>query len=150
MDNKWFIIVCIIILLVVGFIAFNTFTNHETEVKIGDSTFQIPEGYHIEKSKKDDVTNLTNGTNNIYIQKYDDKKVKKHIDSYINKTKQSNKTVKISNFTVGKTLVYKANIDRSSAVHFWFVKDNTTYAIYSLDKNPEIDSITTKLIESIT
>lgn len=149
MDNKWIIIIGIIILLVAGFIAFNTFTNHETEVKIGNSTFQIPDGYHIEKSGKEGVTNLTNGTNNIYIQKYDNKKVKKHIESYVNKKNESNKTVKISNFTVGKTLVYKATIDHSSIIHYWFVKNNTTYMIYSLEKNPGIDSTTTKLIESV-
>lgn len=150
MNKKWIVIICIIILLVVGFIAFSNFTNHETEVKIGDATFKIPDGYHISKSENNKTINLTNGKNDIYIYKYNDKNVKKHVNSYINKTEQNNKTVKISNFTVGKTLVYKTNINRSNTVHFWFVKNNATYEIYSWDKNPQIDSIATKMIETVS
>lgn len=150
MVKKWIIIICVMILLVVGFIAFYSYTNHENEVKIGESIFQIPDGYHIGNSTKDGAVNLTNGTNNIYINKYDDKNVKEYVNAYIDKAEEYNHTAKISNFTVGKTLVYKSNINKSSNVHYWFVKNNKTYTIYSLDKNPEIDSITIKLIESIS
>lgn len=149
MDKKWIVIICVIILLVAGIVMYFNFSNHETKVKIGDNTFQIPEGYQISNSDKGNTVNLTNGTNNIYIQKYDDKKVKKHIDSYVNQSEKNNRSVKISNFTVGKTLVYKSNVNTSGTVHYWFVKNNNAYTIYSFDKNPEIDSITTKLIESI-
>lgn len=149
MDKKWIALICIIILLVVGLIAYTSFMNQGTKVKVGDATFKMPDGYHLGNSDKN-MANLTNGTKNIYIKKYDDKNVKKHIDSYINQSKQNNKTVKISNFTVGKTLVYKSNLNNSSTVHYWFVKNNKTYTIYSGDKNPEIDSITIKLIESVS
>ena len=149
MDKKWILIICIIILVVIGFITYYNSTNHETKVKLGDITFQVPDGYTIGNSGKDEIINLTNGTNEIYIQKYDGKNVKKYVDKYIDKVEKSNKSVKISNFTVGKTLVYKSNLDNSTTnVHFWFVKNNNTYTIYSWDKNPKIDSIVTKLIES--
>ena len=149
MDKKWFALICIIILLVVGLIVYTSFMNQETEVKVGDATFKIPDGYHLGNSDEKNVTNLTNGTKNICIKEYDDKNIKKHINSYINQSEKDNKTVKISNFTVGKTLVYKTNLNKSAIVHYWFVKNNKTYNIYTWDKNPEIDSISIKLIESI-
>lgn len=150
MEKKWIALICIIILLVIGSITFYSFANQDNKVKIGDTSFQIPEGYHVDNSKSNNVTNLTNGKHDIYIKMYDDKNIKKHINSYINQSEENNKSVKISNFTVGKTLVYKSNLNTSSSVHYWFVKNNKTYTIYSWDKNPEIDSITIKLIESIS
>ena len=150
MDKKWIAVLCIIILLAVGLIAFYSFTNQESEVKVGHATFQVPKGYHVADSNDKNVTNLTNGTKDIYIREYNDKNVKKHINSYINSSEKNNHSVKISNFTVGKTLVYKSNLNASSTVHYWFIKNNKTYTIYSWGKNPEIDSIATKLIETIS
>jgi len=149
MDKKWIAVIVIIILLVAGLIAFYSFSNQSNKVKVGSATFKTPDGYHVEDSKDKNVTNLTKGNKNIYIKEYNDKNVKKYINSYVSQSKKNNKTVKISNFTVGKTTVYKSNLDNSSAVHYWFVKKNKTYTIYSRDKNPEIDSITIKLIESV-
>lgn len=150
MDKKLIAVIVIIILLVAGLIAFYGLTNQDNKVKVGYGTFKIPDGYHVEDSKNKDVINLTKGNKNIYIKEYNDKNVEKHINSYINQSEKNNKTVKISNFTVGKTLVYKSNLENSSTVHYWFVKKNNAYTIYSWDKNPEIDSITIKLIESIS
>lgn len=150
MDKKWIALICIVILLVIGLIAYFNFTNQETEVKIGNSTFQLPNGYHIANSDIKNVTNLTNGTHKIYIKVYDDKNIKEHVNSYVDYAEKNNKTAKISNFTVGKTLVYKSNLNGSNIVHYWFVKNKNVYNIYSQDKNPEMDSITIKLIESIT
>jgi len=150
MDKKWIVVLCIIILLTVGLFAFYSFTNQGNEVKVGNAIFQIPNGYHISDSNTKNVTNLTNGTNNIYIMEYNGKDVQKHIDLYINSSEKNNRSVTISNFTVGKTLVYKSNLNTSSAVHYWFVKNKNTYTIYTWDKNPEIDSIATKLIETIS
>lgn len=150
MNKKWIVIVCIIILLAAGLFAFYSSTNQQKEVKIGEATFQLPNGYHVVDSDDKNVTNLTNGTNNIYIKEYNTKNIKKLVNSYVNQSESNNKTVKISNFTVGKTLVYKSNLKNSGTVHYWFVKNNKTYTIYAWNKNPEIDSITTKLIESIS
>lgn len=150
MDKKLIVIIGIILLLVAGSITFYSFSNQENTVKVGDATFQMPDGYHVEDSKNKNVTNLTNGNENICIKEYGDKNLEKFINSYINQSEKNNKTVKISNFTVGKTLVYKSNLNNSSTVHYWFVKNNKTYTIYSWDKNPEIDSITIKLIESVS
>ncbi|MBE6505672.1 MAG: hypothetical protein E7Z73_08055 [Methanobrevibacter millerae] len=148
MDEKWIVIIGIIILLVVGFFVFTNFMNQATEFKVGDAKFKVPDGYHVESSKKK-MANLTDGKKNICIREYDDKNIKKHIDSYINQSEKNNKTVKISNFTVGKILVYKSNLNKSNSVHYWFVKNNKAYTIYSADKNPEFDSITAKLIKSV-
>ena len=147
MDKKWILGICIIILLAIGLIAFYSFSNQETELKIGNTKFQLPNGYHVGNSEKDNVINLTNGTNEIYIEKYDGN-ITDHINSYVKYTEKKNYTVKNSNFTVGKTLVYKSNVNNSSVVHYWFVKNKNIYNIYSWDKNPEMDSITIKLIES--
>ena len=133
MDKKWIALICIIIIVVIALGAFYTFSTPD-KVKVGDSTFKIPEGYHVDKSEDNNVTNLTDGKHNIYIKKYDDKKIQKHIESYINRSELKNKTVKISNFTVGKTLVYKTTLNGTNTIHYWFVKNNNTYNIYSGDK----------------
>ena len=148
MDKKWIALICIIIIVVIALGAFYTFSTPD-KVKVGDSTFKIPEGYHVDKSEDNNVTNLTDGKHNIYIKKYDDKKIQKHIESYINRSELKNKTVKISNFTVGKTLVYKTTLNGTNTIHYWFVKNNNTYNIYSGDKNPKIDSIVVNLIETV-
>lgn len=150
MDKKWIAIIGIIILLTVGLITFFSFSNQENEVKVGNATFQVPDGYEIGKIGEDGVTNLTNGTNEIYIKEYNGKNIQKHVNAYVDKLEKNNKTVMISNFTVGKTIVYKSNLNTPTNVHYWFVKNNNTYTIYSWDKNPEIDSITIKLIESFS
>ena len=150
MNKKWIIIICVIILLVVGLIAFYTISIHKSEINIGSTKFKMPNGYHEVSSNKGDVINLTNGTHGICIGKYDDINVKKHIKSYIDYNKKKNITTNISNFTVGKTVVYKSQLNNSTAVHYWFVKNRTTYDIYSWHYNPEFDSITIKLIETST
>ena len=148
MDKKWIIIICVIILLVAGLIAFYSFSNQDNEIKVGSTKFQIPDGYHEVASNKDEVINLTNGTHEIFIGKYNDININKHIKSYVDFNEKRNITVNISNFTVGKTLVYKSNLNNSSAVHYWFIKNKNTYDIYSWNYNPEMDSKTIKLIES--
>lgn len=149
MDKKWIIIICIVILLVIGLIAYYSFfTNQENTVKIGDTTFKLSNGYHKVASNNENITNLTNGTNNIYIEKYDDPHMKKYIKSYVSFSEKNNRSVELSKFTVGDTLVYKSNLNTSDTVHYWFVKNNHTFTLYSWDQNPEIDSATIKIIES--
>lgn len=148
MEKKWIALIFVIILLVVGLIAFYNFSTQENEVKIGNSTFKLPNGYFIGNSNNN-ITNLTDGTHEIYIGSYNDKNINKHVDSYVNDSMDNNRSIKISNFTVGKTLVYKSNIKDSKTVHYWFVKNKNTYNIYSVDKNSEIDSTVIKLIESV-
>lgn len=148
MDKKWIIIICVIILLAVGLIAFYSFSNQNNEISVASTKFQIPDGYHEVASNKDGVINLTNGTHEIFIGKYNDINVNKHIKTYVDYNKKKNITTNISNFTVGKTVVYKSNLNNSSAVHYWFVKNKNTYDIYSWNHNSEIDSKTIKLIES--
>ena len=78
MDEKWIVLIGIIILLVVGFFVFTSFMNQGTEFKVVDAKFKVHDGYHVGDSKKK-MANLTDGKKNICIREYDDKNIKKHI-----------------------------------------------------------------------
>ena len=148
--NKKLIILIILILAIVGFASFYIFSNQEHSIKVGESTFIMPKGYHLGSPNELGGTNLTNNTNEIYIDMYDSQNVTKYIEEYMNYSTKNNNTVKFSNFTIGDTFIYKSNIiDGRDSVHFWFVKDKKVYTIYCWDKNPKIDSIAVNLIESM-
>ena len=73
----------------------------------------------------------------------------KKIKEYEEYKKTENTTVTISNFKINDELVYKTTSDHDVNVnHYWFLKNNTVYSIYSLQKNNDIDEIATNMIKT--
>ena len=128
---------------------FSPFLNQEKEITVGETNFHIPDGYHVGNQTKLGSTNLTNGTNEIYIQMYDGQNISAYVDDYVNSSAKKNYTIKISSFNIGNNVVYKSTSNNISSVHYWFLKDKKVYTIYSWQKNPKMDSISSYLIESM-
>lgn len=147
--NSYLIIVLIGILIATGIVFLNTYAQPEGTIKVGDVYFGIPEGYHEGTLNQLGDVNLTNGTNSIFIKKHDSGDLYKKIKEYEEYKKTENTTVTVSNFKINDELVYKTVSDHDANVnHYWFLKNNKVYSIYSLQKNEDIDKIATNMIKT--
>ena len=140
------IIISIIIIILIGTFALNEIT--QKNVAIGATNFTIPQGYH-EGVSNGNVTNLTNGKETIFITEMDDN-ITYAIDSYENYLNVKNYSSMRSNFTVEGKIVYKlTNLNSTNDVRYWIENNNHTYAIYSWNENPKLDSIIYDMVRDI-
>lgn len=154
MEKKSILMILIVVILIVtvGFLSFNQFTNSENHVAVGDATFILPEGFYKGTPNNSGDINITNGYDTLFLKVYNDSNMTKHAKEYsTNKHKQNNNSVvKFKNFTVGDVLVCKATVvNESSTVHYWFDYHGKTYSIYTWSASNKIDNIVTDLIKSI-
>ena len=123
----------------------NNKSSNQNIVNIDGDNINLPEGYFQGKINKFGAINITNGNNSIFVSKVDGVNVDKYLDDYMNRTQ--NQTVDIENTTINGTIVYKTE-DGSAAenIHYWFVKNNKTYEIYTWDGDKNIEGIVNGLI----
>lgn len=141
------IILIVIIILIVGFLASEFL--YQSQVSVGDIKFSIPEGYHKGANNNANDINLTNGYNSIFITKYNDSDVNKHVLEMREFVKTQNHTPIITNFTVDNITVYKLTIVNNTQYYrYWFVDKDITYGIYTWDGNTNTDNLVSKLIKS--
>lgn len=141
------IISIIIIILLGGIIAHKQLFDTNT-INIGHSEFKIPKGYHEGVKNQLDATNITNGTNTIFIYEYDDNDIIRHVNTYNNSEANQNRENNITNLTIDNLIIYKTDNINSNKTHYWFVKNNKTYDVYTWEKNNDMDSIVINLISS--
>lgn len=146
--SKKFLIIFAIIILVVGFSAYVGLFN--STFKVGDTTFNMPKGYHEGKSNYLGAVNITDGNTTVFFEEKD-----VNVIQDINKYKKMiwddrNQTVLVSNYTIDGNLFYKSTIKENPGVmHCWFVKNNKTYDIYTWDGNNDLDMIVINCYNSI-
>lgn len=154
MKKRYLIIFLVIILFgMLGscvYADFIDFVDFDSTFKVGNTEFVIPEGYSEGNFNEFGATNITNGTNSIFILENNDTNVMEYVhdyENYINNTR--NQSMNILTFTIDDMLVYKTdNVDNPNIIHYWFVKNNKTYDIYTWDGNEKIDSIVISMIKS--
>ncbi len=147
MSNKLLIILIIVILFLSGFYAYNELSN--STIKIGDTTFNIPEGYHESTPNHLGAVNITNGNTSIFLSVYNDTNILKHANDYKKLLEKDNQTAIISNYTIGGAQIYKSTIiDLPNCVHYWFIKNNKTYDFYTWDGNKDVERIIIEFINS--
>lgn len=152
MEKKYIVIILLIIILIfigVGFYTYNNSTNNQNStVKVGDLYFNMPNGYiQGTPNKLGDVT-LSNGKNPIFITYYNDTNITKYINKFNDSVEKNGETIDIKNFTTNDLLVYKATINESGMVNYWFIKNDKIYSIYSWSKIDNVDIIFSELINS--
>lgn len=145
------VLIIIIIIIFAIFCYFNPVHNFNNSIKVGNAIFDLPDGYRENKTGKDDLFMITNGTENICIEEYNDTNITNHVNAYKNyKLNNQSHVSKIVNYTVDGTQIYKlTDLNESTNNHYWFVHNKNTYSIYSWTKNPQIDSIVIKLISTV-
>ena len=132
------ILLIIILLLIIGFMAFNQFNNSENQIKIGNATFILPDGFHEGTPNKAGDINITNG--------YDTKYTKQ----YVKNKQKNNISVHMKKFTVDDAVIYKSSItNKSNSVSYWFNYNNEVYSIYCWSANKNTDKIVTDIITSL-
>ena len=150
MDKKVGIILLVVIILIgcIGYMEFNKTSGGEDTVVIGDATFKLPSGYHVEASNASDGSiNISNGDKSFYLLKYDTNNVEKCIKEYLNYKKSAHYNITVTNTTVGNVKLYKSTIaETPDTVHYWFKLGKKVYSIYSWDKNEDLDNIVADLI----
>lgn len=143
MNKKIVIIGIIIAILIVGFIFYT-----QNTIKIGNSYFTIPEGYHV--IDEGDYVNLTSGNNHICLYKEIPYDSNKSISIYEKDKHKENDTLKFSNITSGDVKIIKAvSKKHPNLSHYWFVKDGNSYEAFSWHGDSGSDDILINLIKTM-
>lgn len=149
MKKKIIIVLLIIILLVCGiFLYYNYNLFNNNIVHVGDTNFNLPPDYYEGTTNEYGSINITNGSSTIFISEFNDTNVTKHLLEYTNFTKDQNKTITTKKYAIDDIVFYKTNSNNFSTVHYFFVKNNHTYDIYSWDNIKNMDSIVINLIKN--
>ena len=149
MEKKSIIIIIIaLILVIIGAIAFTTFSN-SSQITVGDATFEIPSGFHEGTLNSAGDVNITNGYDSVFIKVHNHSNITKAIKDYKKYKKENNQSVKVSTLNIDNIEVYKSTVtNESHTVHYWFVYKDKVYSIYTWGSE-NIDDIATDLIKSL-
>lgn len=143
------LIICILI-IIIGFMFYSSnIVDNNSKINVGKAYFSIPKGYHVGSLNSMGDVNLSNGNNSIFLKEYPDDKIIKYMDTYIKDRKGKNESISLANCTVNNTLIYKSTNNVNGAVHYWFVNDNKTYSIYTLNKNDVDDDMVYRMISNV-
>ena len=154
MEKKFGLIILIVILFlaIFGFMFFNQYNNAENQIKVGNTLFNLPEGFHQGTANKANDINVTNGYDTLFFKECGDSNITKYIKEYKNyKHEENNTTIdNINNFTVKNIVVYKSTVvNESSSIHYWFDYNNKTYSIYTWSANGNCDSIVKDIVNNL-
>lgn len=144
---KVVVLIIIIVVIVIGIGIFDFF--NQNTVKVGESTFNIPEGYREGNLNEVGAVNLTNGYSSIFLSEYNTTDVESYVEGYVKNLEDQNISVDVVNYTVDDVMVYKSdNKNDSGNIHYWFVKNNKMYTVYTWDGSKEIESVVENFINS--
>lgn len=144
------IIALVIILAIIGIVAYNTFNFSEQTCTVGAATFTLPPGYSEGAKNPYGATNITNGNNTIFIYEYNGSNISEHINEYGNFLKEKNESLDTTKLEIDNNIIYKtSNVKNKATVHYWFAKGNKTYDIYKWDGNKDMDSMVIDLVKSM-
>lgn len=148
MNKKSIVLICVILIIFIGFLAYTNFTN-QNDLKFNKTTFHLPDGFKEKGLTVSGDRNVSNGYESIYFHEYNNNDINNYVNNYIHERNESNFTAILTNFTVDNTTVYKTTIvNQTHSIHYWFVKNNNVYSIYTWDGDKKTDKIVEDLIRS--
>ena len=104
--------------------------------------FPLPEGYSEGAISDSSSLNYTNGNSSIIISQDDNLNIENKVNNYKNYLENNYQDANIENYVVNNVSIYKiVNNNYTSIAHYWFVKDNKSYEIYTQDGNNDIETI---------
>ena len=153
MNKKTILLIIIIILLIAvgGFFAYkhlNTASAQNNQVKVGQATFNLPEGFKETASNKTGYNNITNGYDTFLMKECGSDNITKYVKAYKKHAEKYNKTVNIKHYTVNDTVVYKSTSNQSKSIHYWFTINGTVYTCYSRSNDENMENILSNIISS--
>lgn len=123
---------------------------------VGDAFFEMPKNYQLDSNSinhTDDYVslNITNGNNIISIVEYKDNKIDDYIQNYQNRKSIENHSVETSTLKLGNDVVKKSvdTVD-SNNVHYWVIKYNKVYEIYTWTADSNFDNVVKLIIGSLS
>ena len=120
----------------------------DSTFSVGDGEFNMPKGYHEGIMNNLGAVNITNGKNTVFLYEYGDDDVMSHIKEYKDLDSNKNRPIEIVNITFDGIKIYKTDMDGSKKTHYWFVKNDKTYDVYTWENNFDMDGIVRDLIKS--
>ena len=153
MNQKSILIILAVIIIVAigGFVSYNQFSAAGNNVEVGSAIFSLPDGFNVGPNHKND-TNITNGYDTVLVRDCGSDNVSKYIKKYIinEKYKDNTTKIKLKNFTVDNTVVYKAYpVNHTSDVRYWFEHNGEVYLFYHWNASDNFENIVTDLIKSV-
>ena len=138
-----------IIVLIIAILIFGFFFYTNNTVKVGNSYFAVPEGYHVVDEGK--YVNVTSGKNDICLYKeVSDENINKSIANYAKNKKNNNDTLKYSKLSSGDVNITKSVTGKNNEViHYWFTKNGKTYEAFTWSGNSNSDNLLKNLIDSM-
>lgn len=146
MNKKLIIIIAIVAILLLGFYFMYT----QNTIKIDNTYFTIPEGYHV--IDEGDFINLTSDNNYLCLMKNPvDENITTVTHKYSDyKKSHENDTLKFENYQVnGHSVTKSTSVKHPEIVHYWFVKDGKTYEFYTWASNSNSDRLVANLIKTM-
>ena len=150
MEKKSILMILIIIILVVviGAFAYNQFSGQNTQLKVGSSTFNLPDGFYEVNSSMPDVVNISNGYDTFLLKECGNDDATKYAKKYVKDVKDNNQSAIIKNFTVDDVVVYKSSIvNNTHNFHYWFNHNGKAYTIGTYQGSNNMDNIVKDLIK---
>ena len=145
MKKKLAIIIIIILIVLVGAVIF--YESSSQQIKVGDAYFNVPKGYQAQ-NVSDKLVRLVSDDKILYINgNVTGSNIDKAVSDYVNfKNRTENTSIMVSDINENGYNFHKSiAVTNSSIVHYWFIKENKIYEIYT----STADSNTDKLISSI-
>ena len=139
-------------MVIVGLMVFYQHNDSKNQIKVGATSFTLPEGFYQGSMNDANDYNITNGYDTLFLKECGNKNISKYINEYKNYKNRGtdNKSVILNNFTVNKIVVFKSTIvNESSNFHYWFNYNNKTYSIYTLNGNSNSDNIVKNILNSL-
>ena len=151
MKKKFIIIALIIIvLLILGCFIYLDFFNQSNVIKVGNSNFTIPDGYHKGEVNEFGALSITNGSNSIYLSENNGTDVQGYINIYGNILKEKNESINVTSLNIDNFEIFKVtSVNNTNNVHYFFINNNKTYDIYTWGSNDKLDRVIINLIESL-
>ena len=151
MENNRKLIIAIIIILIaaIGIFSYIQYQDSFSSIKLGKTTFKIPEGYKQVESDDNNTVNINNGKKLIYISSKGNGDFNKTIQDYVNTFEENNRPTIVTNFTVDNVLVYKLSLKNESACYYWFKNNGELYNIYKWGKTGDIETEVFDLIRTM-
>ena len=142
--------IIILMILCIGVTSSIDFFNHDQETTMETHMyFPIPEGYTEGAMNNLGSFNYTNGNSSIFITQDDNLTVKDKVNKYTDYLEINNQKATVENYVVNDITIYKLiNTNNTNIIHYWFVKDNKCYDVYTWDGNADIDTVVNNFVNT--
>lgn len=124
-----------------------TYTEYESDLKIGKLSLKIPEDFWINSDNS-----ITNGSITLsfkIVGKSDNRSINERVDRYIELIKEDDGQPQRDSFNINNMQVQKVKNIKLNTTRYWFEKNNIIYLIYTYSKDNYIDGIVKYILNSI-